>query len=107
MPESEWPEKDTGTVGLDSLIEACIEKYNVGRATAEEEILENWERIVGKDFASRSRPEKITASGYLIIQVPNPTLRREMIFLEGRILTALGSLPKCHHVNRIIFKGGS
>ena len=107
MPETNWPKRDAGAIGLDSLIETCIEKHSIGQSTAEEEILDNWERIVGKTFASRSRPEKITASGYLIIQVPNPTLRREMIFMEGRILTALGSLPKCQHVSRIIFKGGS
>ncbi len=107
LPEEPLPKKDAGLKGLDSLIETCVEKYSIGQRTAEEEIIGNWERIVGPAFAARSRPERITASGCLLIQVPNPTLRREMIFLEGRILTALGSLSRCQHINRIVFKGGS
>ena len=82
IPEEGYIKYDKGTKGFGSLMEACVEKYHIGRKTPEEEILENWDRILGKSFANRCRPEKITASGCLIIQVPNPTLRRELIFME-------------------------
>ena len=99
--------RDAGTKGLGSLVEACVEKYHIGRQTPEEVILENWPRIMGQDFAGRCRPERITAAGCLLIQVPNPTVRRELMFYEGRILTALGSLPGCQHVHSIGFKSGA
>jgi len=107
IPEEGYIKHDKGTKGFGSLMEACVEKYHIGRKTPEEEILENWDRILGKSFAKRCRPEKITASGCLIIQVPNPTLRRELIFMEDRILTALGSLSGCHHIHKIILKSGA
>lgn len=107
LPEEMESGQDTGIKEIGSLIETCVEKYSIGKRTPEEEIMENWNRIVGEAFATRSRPERITASGQLVIQVPNPTLRREMIFHEGRILTALGSLPSCHHIHGIHFKGGA
>ena len=107
IPEEDFIANDTGTKGIGSLVEACVEEYHIGKQTPEEEILENWERIVGKQFASRCRPERITSSGCLLIQVPNPILRREMIFLEDRILTALGSLKSCHHIQRVVLKGGN
>jgi len=107
MPEEDHIQHDAGTKGFGSLVEACVEKYHIGRQTPEEEILENWDRIIGKQFAGRCRPERITASGCLIIQVPNPILRRELIFLEEKILTALGSMKSCHHIHRIILKGGN
>ena len=107
LPEADTAEHDASTKGLGSLIEACIQKYSIGRRTPEEEIIENWNRIVGDAFCSRSRPEKITASGHLVIQVPNPTVRREMMFMEGRILTALGSLEGCGHITGVFLKSGS
>lgn len=106
IPEEDYIQRDSGTKEFGSLVEACVEKYHIGKQTPEEEILENWNNIVGMQFASRCRPERITSSGTLVIQVANPVLRREMMFLEDRILTALGSLKSCHHITRIVLKGG-
>jgi len=69
-------------------------------------VLENWENIVGKTFARRCRPERIDPSGALIVQVPNATVRRELIFMEDRILTALGSIEGCGHIHRVVLKAG-
>lgn len=107
MPMQKGIRKDKGTKGFGSLVESCVEKYHIGRKTPEETILEHWQRIVGTPFAHRCKPERITASGCLIIQVPNSTLRRELIFMEGRILTALGSLEGCQHISKIIVKAGN
>lgn len=106
LPEDRHYLKDRGVKPLDSLMEACIEKYHIGQNTPHESIMENWERIVGGPFAKRCRPERIE-SRTLIIQVANPTLRREIAFMEGRILTALGSLKGCQHINRIVLKSGN
>lgn len=100
-PAESW---DSGPRQLDSLLETCIERYHLGRNTPEETILENWSRIVGRTNADRCRPERIDRAGTLIIQVANATLRRELMFMEDRILTALGSLPECGHIHRIHLK---
>ena len=107
MPDPGSIRKDSGAKGLDSLIESCVERWHIGQRTPEETIMDNWERIIGDAFARRSRPERITSSGVLIIQVANPIVRRELIFMEGRILTALGSLPGCGHINHVILKAGN
>ena len=106
LPESTHWFRDKGTKAFSSALETCIEQYHIGRSTPEELILENWERIVGQTFAKRCRPERIDGNT-LLIQVPNATLRRELMFMESRILTALGSLDGCQHVNRIALKSGS
>ncbi|MGA1204830.1 MAG: DUF721 domain-containing protein [Opitutales bacterium] len=107
IPGDKSPTRDLGTKSWGSVISAFVEKYHIGKSTPEEAILENWERIVGPSFANRCRPEKITASGCLLVQVPNPTLRRELIFMEDRILTALGSIEGCQHIHHVIFKSGT
>lgn len=106
LSQEDSPARDAGSKSLGSLLEACIERYHIGRSTPEETVQENWERIVGPDFAKRCHPERIDHSGTLLVQAPNATVRRELIFLEERILTALGSLPGCHHINRVVFKAG-
>lgn len=106
LPEDPGSEKDIGTKSLGSLIETCVERFHIGKNTPEESIQENWPRIVGAEFAGRCRPERIDRSGALLVQVPNPTLRRELIFHEERILTVLQSLPDCRHVKRVVLKGG-
>lgn len=97
---------DQGTASFGSLMETLVEKYHIGKSTPEEAIQENWARIVGPGFAGRCRPERIDRSGALIVQVPNATVRRELIFSEGRILTALGSIPGCGHIHRVVLKAG-
>jgi len=96
----------TGPKPLSSLVEMCVERYHIGRHTPEEVIQENWPRIAGRPFADRCRPERIDRSGALIVQVPNPTVRRELIFHEERMLAVLSSLPDCRHVRKIVLKGG-
>ncbi|MFO7726650.1 MAG: DUF721 domain-containing protein [Oceanipulchritudo sp.] len=100
------PARDSWAKSMGSLIETLVERHHIGKKTPEESIQENWTRIVGEAFARRCRPERIDRSGALIVQVPNATVRRELIFSEGRMLTAIGSLPDCHHINRIILKAG-
>lgn len=106
FPEEDMPSRDSGATPFGSLVESLIEKYHIGKNTPEEAVQENWARIVGPTFAKRCRPERIDPSGALIVQVPNSTVRRELIFMEDRILTALGSLPDCGHINRVVLKSG-
>lgn len=106
LPGENMPRRDSWAKSMDSLIEALVERHHIGKKTPEESIQENWSRIVGEAFARRCRPERIDPSGALIVQVPNATVRRELIFSEGRMLTVLGSLPDCHHINRIVLKAG-
>lgn len=106
LPEDPGYVKDPCSKPLDSLLEACIERYHIGKHTPEEAVLKNWEQIVGKALARRCRPERID-KGTLVIQVANPTLRSEIRFMEARILTALGSIEECQHIHRIALKGGN
>lgn len=105
LPEQSSNAKNKGTKSLGSLLEACIERYHIGKQTPEERILENWVRIVGPNFANRCRPERIDGHT-LIVQAGNSVVRQELKFMEHRILTALGSLEGCQHIHRVATKAG-
>ena len=106
LPENSSKARNKGTKAMGSVLETCIERYHIGRRTPEESVLENWARIVGPAFSNRCRPERIDPSGALIVQVANATVRRELIFMEDRILTALGSINGCGHIHRVVLKAG-
>jgi hypothetical protein len=106
LPRDPLHDRSGAPKNMGSIIEACLERFAIGQQTAEDILLENWERIIGKDFAMRCRPRRIDGTT-LIIEVPNPTVRREMLFIEDRILTAVASLPKCNSIRRVILTAGS
>lgn len=105
LPEElDDPAVNRGVKDLAALLDNCIDRYHLDRNTPEETILENWERIVGKGFASRCRPERLEPSGTLRVQATNPTVRRELIFMEDRILTAIASLEGCQHIRKVLLR---
>ncbi len=97
---------DRGTKGLDSVIEACIERYQIGKETPEETIARNWRSIVGEQFAHLCAPERIDNTNTLLIKAPGAVARRELVFREARIMTALRSLPGCGRIRGIAFRAG-
>ena len=105
LPDQKSKSRNKGTKSFGSLLEACIERYHIGKQTPEERILENWVRIVGPSFANRCRPERIDGTT-LIVQAPNSVVRQELKFMENRIITALGSLKGCQHIHRVATKAG-
>jgi hypothetical protein len=106
LPDADKPAIDRSAKPMDSLVELLIERYHLDRETPEEVVLRNWTRIVGENFANRCYPERISQSGSLIVAVPNTVVRRELMFMEDRILTALGSLPGCGHIRAVVLKSG-
>lgn len=107
LPEDENTSRERhGTVSSATLVETLFQRYRIGQRSDMQAILESWPRLVGPSFAQRCAPERITPDGTLLIQVTNPTVRREISFHEPRILTAISSLPECANVHAVAFKAG-
>jgi hypothetical protein len=104
------PEHDdaaySGSKSLSSSIEACMDRYHIGRSTPGETILAAWDAIVGPRFAKLCRPVRIDRSGNLVVSADNASARRELMFMEDRILTAVASMPECGHVRRVVLIAG-
>lgn len=97
---------DRGAKPMDSLVEICLERHQIGRETVEEKIMRNWTDVIGKDFAARCVPLRVDARQRLIIGVSNPILRRELQFREDRIMTALRSMEGCDHIRGVVLRAG-
>lgn len=106
VPDEENPPRNRPTKSIGNLVDVLVDRYHLDRETPEETILQNWPHIVGENFSKRCYPERITASGTLIVAVPNTVVRRELMFMETRILTAIGSLQGCEHIRSVTLKSG-
>lgn len=106
LPESDSSAHKKPAKDLESLIENCFDRYAIGQETPESIIAENWTQIIGDRFAHRCALERIDRSGRMVIKVANPILRRELSFVEDRIMTRVRSLKSCGHIRGVTFKAG-
>jgi len=106
LPMPECDVRTLTAVPLDSLLEVLIERYDIGKVRPEQTIMENWVKILGEKLAHRCAPERIDAQDRLVINVPNPILRREMLFDRERIRQRVCALPGCGHIKAVEFKQG-
>ncbi len=66
-------------------------------------ILENWEKIVGKDIASNTSPVKLYKYT-LFISVANSVIMGEMMYKKNELIEKINSVFKEKKIKNIIFK---
>jgi len=69
----------------------------------EQVIVANWSRVVGKLFAAKCAPERLTEDGCLLVRVSGSAVKQELTFRKRTILDALRRLPGCHRVREARF----
>lgn len=89
---------------LDVIMESIIKSHKIGVPRPEDKIIEYWKDIIGKNYAHRCRPERITTQNQLVIVINNPILRQEIEFKKRSILMRIHHIPECKHINKLILK---
>lgn len=89
---------------LDLIMESIIKSHKIGIPRAEDKIIEQWKDIIGKHYAHRCRPERITPQNQLVIVISNPILRQEIEFKKRSILMRIHNIPECKHINKLVLK---
>ena len=93
IPESEGSYLFKDPIKFSYLANQFIEKYNLesGSQKPEEALFKSWNDIFGS-FSERCYPVRITDKGFLIISVPNSTLRSEMNFRKSEYFAKIRRL---------------
>ena len=90
---------------INDILDSVSKKYNIGKHTAQDIIMSNWQHIIGPVNAQRACPSNIDRN-ILIIKVSNPILRNELQFQSKHILKRLQGLPQCGKIKRINLVSG-
>ena len=88
------PTKDLGAV-----LEELRIRYQIGRASPEQAIREQWPDLVGSANATYSHPLRVDAGRRLIVQVTHAVVRNELFLSREVILARIRKLPGCSTIN--------
>ena len=84
---------------MEDILDVAFEKMKLGKEeTAEGEIAANWAKIVGRAFAGKCAPDRLTDDGVLMIHASGAAVRQELSFKKRQILSSIQKLPRCGHV---------
>jgi len=84
---------------MDDILDVAFEKMKLGKEeTAEGEIAANWAKVVGRAFAGKCAPDRLTDDGVLMIHASGAAVRQELSFIKRQILSSIQKLPRCGHV---------
>lgn len=91
---------DRGVKGMGTLMAVLTEEYKLHTIRPEEIVVRHWNDIMGEN-AHRAQPVKIVKGYQLIISIPNPTVKREVLFQRRSILKRLRDLPGLSRIRDI------
>ena len=101
LPHSPFLEQFKGIEprSMDDILDVAFEKMKLGKEeTAEGEIAANWAKVVGRAFAGKCAPDRLTDDGVLMIHASGAAVRQELSFIKRQILSSIQKLPRCGHV---------
>ena len=94
------------THALGPLIEELLVKHQIGRASPEDAIRENWPTVVGPAIAHYSHAGQIDPRGKLTILYNQAVAGNELRFHQAAILARIRDLPGCGHVKSLAIRAG-
>ncbi len=101
LPHSPFLEQFKGREprSMDDILDVAFEKMKLGKEeTAEGEIAANWTKVVGRAFAGKCAPDRLTDDGVLMIHASGEAVRQELSFIKRQILSSIQKLPRCGYV---------
>lgn len=100
LPTDDSHSIDRGVKRMDSLVTVLTKQYKLHQVRPEEMVVRHWSDIMG-EHANRSQPVKIVRGYQLVISIPNPVVKREVIFQRRSILKRLRDLPGLSNIRDI------
>lgn len=88
---------------IKEIIKNLVKKTKFRQMNEANFILENWEKIVGKDISKVTSPIRLYKDK-LFINVENSVIMEEMIYRKKELIERINSIFKERKINNIIFK---
>ncbi|MBC9888910.1 MAG: DUF721 domain-containing protein [Opitutae bacterium] len=93
-------------LGLDTIMDRLIVRFQIQGARPEETIAAHWMTIVGERFAQHSFPVRLDRGTRLFVAVSNSVVRQEMWFRRKEILERLKIILKGTEIREIVLRSG-
>lgn len=103
LPVPEDPDKRSHPLSMKQVVEKAWANWGIDQEKSPEEALtENWEKIVGRKFAGKCAPERLTEkTGTLFIKTASGPIKQELGFEKKQILLKIQKLEGCSFVKEL------
>ena len=103
LPVPEDPAKRSHPLSMKQVVEKAWANWGIDQEKSPEEALtENWEKIVGRKFAGKCAPERLTEkTGTLYIKTASGPIKQELGFEKKQILLKIQKLEGCSFVKEL------
>ena len=103
LPQDRAERKMKHPLAMVDLVEKVWEDWGIGEEqTIESLISGNWEKIVGRDMASKCAPTNLSKDGKTIqIRAASSTIKQELTFRRTEILKKIQSVKGCNTVTQL------
>ena len=103
IPISEDPSKESHPLSMKQVVEKAWENWGIGQKKSPEQVIsENWDKIVGRKFAGKCAPERLTENtGTLFIKTASGPIKQELGFDKKQILQRIQKLEDCSFVKEL------
>jgi len=88
---------------LGDALEKMLKEYNLKQKVDQTDVLNNWEKIVGKSIARHTDPLKIYGNK-LYIEAESPAWRNQLLFQKDYIKDQINKNIKNNKIKEIILK---
>lgn len=91
------------TKAIGTILKKVVRDLHLGKKLLQYEVVNEWEKIVGKKIASVTTAEKVV-DGKLIVRVNSSAWRNELSFLKREIIKKINKKFMEEIITDIIFK---
>ncbi|MEK9633589.1 MAG: DUF721 domain-containing protein [Opitutae bacterium] len=103
LPLPEDPAKESHPLSIKQVIEKAWENWGIDQEKSPEQVIsENWDKVVGRSFAGKCAPERLTGNtGTLFIKTASGPVKQELGFEKKQILKRIQKLEGCSFLKEL------
>ena len=103
LPQDRAGKKMKHPLAMVDLVEKVWEDWGIGEEKTTESLISgNWQKIVGRDMASKCAPTNLSRDGKSMqIRAANSTVKQELTFRKIEILKKLQAIKGCKSIVQI------
>jgi hypothetical protein len=103
LPQDRAEKKMKHPLAMVDLVEKVWEDWGIGEEETTESLISgNWQKIVGRDMASKCAPTNLSRDGKSMqIRAANSTVKQELTFRKTEILKKIQTIKGCKSIVQI------
>jgi len=106
LPQDKGRSRSRAAKPMGDVLEQILTKYQLGRASPEQTIRENWTGVVGPANASYSNAVRLDRGRRLLVHASHSVVRSELFLHRAEIIARIRKLPGCTEVDEIFVRAG-